>query len=154
MSGTGFVIPDVRAIAETAAYFVVDAFETVELAVGSAEGGGGAESGEIGHGGFEDDGRQRGAANGLDELFGALFECWEVLGGVFGGAPGIVEFGGVPVTNDGAFFALGCVPAAASGRAIGKMPGEEEFVVSGLVGSDGAFKTKSTDRIRMFGFRA
>ena len=36
----GFVIPDVRAVAEAAAAMIVDAFEAVELAVGGAEAGG------------------------------------------------------------------------------------------------------------------
>ena len=129
MSGAGFVIPDVRAIAEAAAVVIVDTLEAVEFAVGGAEGGGGAKGGEIRHGRFKNRRGKRGLTDGVDEKLGLLFETREVLSGVFGGGPSVGKFGGVPVADDGILFAFRGVPAAVSGRAIGEMPGEEEFVI-------------------------
>ena len=145
MGGAGFIIPNVRAIAEAAAEMIVNPFEPMEFAIGGTEGSGGAERGEISHGGFENDGRQSGFTNGFDEQFGLRFEVWEVLRRVFGSAPGARELSGIPVTDDGILFTFGSFPTTAGGRAIGKMPGEEEFVIGSGVRGDGALKTERAD---------
>jgi len=151
MGGAGFVIPDVGAIAEATAGVVVDAFEAVELTVGGAEGSGGAHGGEICHGGFDDSGWQRAFAHGFDEELGLGFEFREVLGGVFGGGPGVGKFGCIPVADDGVFLAFGRAPTAAGGSAIGKVPGEEEFVSGGLAGGNGALEAERADGVGFFG---
>ncbi len=152
MSGAGFVVPDVGAIAETTTVVVIDAFEAMEFAVGRAEGGGGTESGEIRHGSLQDDRRKRGFTDSFDEEFGLLFEAWEVLGGVRSSGPGIGEFSGIPVTDERIFVAFGGVPTAAGGSAIGEMPSEKEFVIGGLMWGESALERDSGDGIRLSRF--
>ena len=152
MGGGGLVVPDVGAAAVAAAGVIVGAFEAVELAVGGAEADGGDQRGEIGAGGVLDGGGNGGFAQGRGEPASLLFQGVEMGGGVFGGAPGVGEARGVVIADEGIFLALGCGPAAAARRAIGKMPGEQEREIGMRAGRDGAVEAERADGAAGLGF--
>lgn len=154
VGGAGFVVPDMGTVTEATAEVIIHTFEAVEFAIGRAEGGGGPESGEISHGRFANHGGDGGFVNGFDEEFGLLFELREVLGGVFGSGPGVGKFSGVPVTDDGVFFAFGSAPTTVLGRAIGEVPGKEVLIGGRLARSESALETEGGDWAGLSGFGA
>ncbi len=151
MRGGGFVVPDVSAVTEAAAFFVVDAFEGVEFAVGGAEASGGGEGGEIGGGGFLDGGGEGAVAEGGGEGSRLIFEAGQVGGQVFGGGPGGGEAGGVMVADEVVLVAFGGVPAAPGGGAIGEAPGEEERESGGGAGCEGALEAEGAGVVARVG---
>ena len=81
------------------------------------------------------------------------FELWEVLRGVFGGGPRICKLGGIPIADDGVFLTFRSFPTAMRRRAIGEMPGEDEFVIGGGMRGESALETERTDGAGFIGLR-
>src|SRR3974390_552349 len=96
MRSRGFVIPDVRAVAVTAAHVVVDAFESVKLAVGGAETRGGYQRRKVRRGRFLHGGGKSGFAKRIRKPARAILQRASVSGRVLRRRPGIRAAGRVP----------------------------------------------------------
>ncbi len=141
-----------QAVAEAAAVFVVDAFEAVELAVGSAEARGAHQSGEVCAGCIFDGCRQCAFAHCGCEQSGAGFKMFQIRGGVVCRGPGVGESLGIVIADDGFLVALGSFPSAPLRRAIREMPGQNECVASRLAWCDGTLQAQGADGTAGVGF--
>src|ERR1700722_1984172 len=151
MGRRAFVIPDVSAVAETAAAVIVNAFESMKLAIGSAEAGGARERGKIGAGRFLHHGGKRALAKGLREQPGLTFETREILGCVFGGGERGGKSGAIVISDDSFALPFGRCPAAPLGSTIRESPGEKEREVCRTAGRDGALERENANGIMRIG---
>ena len=124
----GFVVPDVRAVAEAAAALVVAAFEAVKFAVGRAEGGLRDERREIGDRCVAQRPGQRALTHRVHETARSLLEFRERCGGAPGRLPCVGESDAVVVPEVVVLVTLRRGPARPRGGTIGKMPREHERV--------------------------
>ena len=139
------------AVAEAATPTIVDAFEAVEFAVGSAEAGGADERREIGAGGFFDDAGEGALAKGFREQAGLAFERREIFSGVFGGRERGGKSDAIVIADDRFSLPLGRSPAAPFGRADGEAPGEEKREVGGAARGDCPLKRHDADGVMRVG---
>ena len=141
-SGT-FVIPHVRAVAEAAAAIIVHAFESVELAVGSAEAGGARERGKISAGRILHDRRKSAFAKSLGEQPGLPFEPLKIRSRIFSGGQRGRKSHAVVVADDRFPSPFGRAPAAPVRRAIRKSPREQERELGGTARRDRPLKRET-----------
>ncbi len=147
------VVPDVRAVAVTAAAGFAAAFEAVELAVRSAEARLRDERGQVGGGTVLRGRRKRALTDRISEAAGAALEIVEMFGEVARGVPGIWEACAVVVANQGAALSRCRVPPAAIRRAIRKAPADGKGEICGRARCDRALQTDGSHRSRLRGLR-
>ena len=124
----GFVVPDVRAVAEAAAALVVAPFEAVKFAVGRAESGLRDERRQIGDRRVAQGARQRAPTHRVHETARSPLEFRERCGSARGRLPCVGESDAVVVPEVVVLVALRRGPARPRCGTIGKVPGEHERV--------------------------